>query len=319
MLLITVAAPEPEEKATPPKSLKEAVWEPFLGFLSRHRALEILAFVVLYKFADNLGAALLRPFLIDMGYSDFDRGFALATVGLAATLTGTFLGGALTTVLGLGHSLWLFGILQVISNAGYIVVASSPLNRPLMYSAMGIESFLQGLGTGAFSVFLLRLTQKRFSATQYALFSSLFGIPRFMSGPISGFAVDAIGWSKFFWCTIAAGIPGLVLLGRFVPPGVRDPQFEVETAAITAPARGGSYAARGLAGGLVGLVGAAFFLALMYALKNMRGQGGVFDPVAQFVQLFLPAGMGGWITLAGLLIFGAVTGLFIAAVSAARR
>lgn len=319
MLFITIKAPEPEEKAIPPLSLKDAVWEPFLGFLSRHRALEILAFVVMYKFADNLGAALLRPFLIDMGYSDFDRGFALATVGLAATLTGTFLGGALTTVLGLGHSLWLFGVLQILSNLGYVLVANSPVNRPLMYGAMGFESFTQGMGTGAFSVLLLRLTQRRFSATQYALFSSLFGVPRFMAGPISGLAVDALGWSNFFWCTIPAGIPGLALLARFVPPGVREPVFELDTAPPATPVDRANLAAKGVVGGVAGFAFGSLFIALMSALKDMRGKGGIFDFGMQFAQLFLPQDMGGWITLGGVMIFGAVAGLFTAAVYAARR
>lgn len=320
MLLITLKAPEPEQKAAPPRTLKEAVWEPFLGFLSRHRALEILAFVVMYKFADNLGSALLRPFLIDMGYTADDRGFALATIGLAATLIGTFLGGALTPVLGLGHSLWIFGILQVISNIGYVLLAHSPVNRPLMYGAMGFENFTQGMGTGAFSVLLLRLTQKRFSATQYALFSSLFGIPRFMTGPIAGFAVDAIGWATFFWITIFAGIPGLILLARFAPPGVRDPQFEIETGSAQATAvPSGSLVVKGIIGGVAGFLFAALFLSLMGALKAMRAEGGVFSLTSQLLVLLFPSDIGGWLALIGLLIFGAVSGLFTAAIYAARK
>jgi PAT family beta-lactamase induction signal transducer AmpG len=87
---------------------------------------------------------------------------------------------------------------------------------------MAFENLTQGLGTGAFSVLLLRLTQKRFSATQYALFSSLFGLPRMWAGPLSGFLVNAMGWKAFFWLTIVAGIPGLLLLHRFAPLGVRE-------------------------------------------------------------------------------------------------
>ena len=96
MLLITWLAPEPEDRPVPPRTLKDAVWLPFLELLSRHRALEILAFVVLYKLADNLAQSLLRPFLVDMGYSSFDRGIALGTVGWSVTAAGTFLGGVLT-------------------------------------------------------------------------------------------------------------------------------------------------------------------------------------------------------------------------------
>ena len=138
MLVITYKAPEAEDRPTAPKTLREAIWAPFLGVFQRSRALEILAFVACYKLADNLAGALLRPFLIDLGYSAFDRGVALATVGIAASLTGTFIGGMLTTFLGLGHSLWLFGFLQIFSNAGYLLLADSGLNRTLMYTAMGV-------------------------------------------------------------------------------------------------------------------------------------------------------------------------------------
>jgi PAT family beta-lactamase induction signal transducer AmpG len=228
LLGLTWWAPEPEMRAPAPQSLREAVWLPLLGVLRRQRALEILAFVCFYKLADNLAGALLRPFLIDLGYSQFDRGVALATVGLAATLTGTFLGGLLTTALGLGHMLWLGGFLQIFSNLGYILLADSGVNRALLIVAMACENLTQGLGTGAFSVLLLRLTQKRFSATQYALFSSLFGLPRLWAGPVSGILVATIGWKTFFWLTMAAGVPGLLFLQRFAPLGSREPAVDVE-------------------------------------------------------------------------------------------
>src|SRR5207342_2435420 len=136
--------------------------------LSRPRAVEILAFVVLYKLADQLAQALTRPFLIDMGYSADHRGIALATVGLVATIAGSFLGGWITTLVGLGHSLWVFGFLQIFSNIGYFLIAQAGApNLPLMYAATSFELLTSGLGTGAFSVLLIRMTQKRFSATQY--------------------------------------------------------------------------------------------------------------------------------------------------------
>jgi len=129
----------------------------------------------------------------------------------------------LTTVAGLGHSLWIGGFLQIVSNVGYILLADSEPSRALLTGAMAFENLTQGMGTGAFAVLLLRLTQKRFSATQYALFSSLFGLPRLWAGPLSGFLVNAMGWKAFFWLTIVAGIPGLLLLHRFAPLGVREP------------------------------------------------------------------------------------------------
>ncbi|HXU46703.1 MAG TPA: MFS transporter [Thermoanaerobaculia bacterium] len=319
MLLITWKAPEPEGQAAPPKTLREAVWLPFLGFLSRHRALEILAFVLLYKFADQLAQTLQRSFLVQMGYSDFDRGVALATVGLAGTLIGVFFGGALTNTLGLGRSLWLFGFLQIFSNLGYVLLSVQPgPNRFLMYGAMAFETLASGMGTGAYGVLLLRLTQKRFSATQYALFSSLFGLPRLVSGPITGFLVHAIGWTDFFWFSIAAGLPGLALLSRFVPWGAREPDFSVEPPKFKEPLSGGQLAARGALGALFGLGAGALIRATLRALEGVK-DGKPFAPFAEIASILEPADLQGWLSLVALVAFALVCGLFTAAVVAARH
>jgi PAT family beta-lactamase induction signal transducer AmpG len=320
VLFVTKKAPEPSKSIAAPRTLREAVWLPFLGFLGRHRALEILAFVFSYKLADALSQSLLRPFLSDMGYSAVDRGAGFGLFGTASTLVGTFLGGALVPVLGLGHCLWIFGFLQIFSNLGYILLAHSEVNRPLMYGAMGFETFTTGLGIGAFSVFLLRITQKRFSATQYALFSSLFGLPRILGGPVTGFIVHSAGWSTFFWFTIVAGIPGLLLLARFSPPGVRDPVIELETTKKRAPLSTAGLTARGLLGGLGGLVVAGVSVAALDALEGLRD-----DPDAGFSlsdsvgSMLRPEGVADWLLLAGVLVFALICGLFTAAVAAARR
>jgi PAT family beta-lactamase induction signal transducer AmpG len=320
MLVITWKAPEPPGAPRSPKTLKEAIWYPFLGFLGRHRALEILAFVFLYKLADNLAEALLRPFLVDMGYSAIHRGVGLATFGLVSMMAGVFIGGVLTTSWGLGHSLWVFGILQVFSNIGYVFVARAGVNPILMYSAMTFENLSKGLGTGAFMVLLLRMTQKRFSATQYALFSSLFALPRIVSGPISGFTVDAIGWEAFFWATLVAGVPGLVLLQRFAPLGTREPMFTVEEVHDRRRLTTGELVARGCFGGAVGIALGAACVALMGALKTMRSEAGLgFDLAAAFTRLMQPADVGGWLQIAGLITFGIISGLITAAIFAARH
>ena len=134
--------------------------------------------------------------------------------------------GSSTTVAGLGRALWIFGVVQIFSNAGYLLLAV--LDRPdlvTMYGATGFEAFAAGLGMGAFGVLLFRLTEKRFSATQYALFSSLFAVPRVVAGPLTGFTVSAFGWPAFFLLTMVLGVPGLVMLARFVPIGVREPDL----------------------------------------------------------------------------------------------
>jgi len=320
MVLITWKAPEPEEKTSAPTSLRDAVWHPFLGFLARHRALGILAFVLLYKFSDQLTQALTRPFLIDMGYNADHRGIALATVGLVATIVGALVGGWVTTLAGLGHSLWVFGFLQVFSNLGYyfVSIAGGPV-LPLMYGATSFELFTSGLGTGAFSVLLLRMTQKRFSATQYALFSSLFALPRLLAGPIAGLAVDAMGWSTFFLSTLLMGVPGLVMLARFVPMGVREPVFTVEDLPPKPPLGPAPIALRGIVGGVC--VGAAGFAldALLAAVKTMRETKSGFDAAGAMWKLAHPVGISDWVELGGVIAFGVIGGLFVAALTAARR
>ena len=167
-------------------TLREAVWNPFLGFLSRHRALEILAFVFLYKIADNLADGLLRPFLFDKGYSTPSTaasrwrrsGWSASSAAPSSVACGPHVHGAGS------------GALVLRLPADLLqprLRLRGPVGEPtssLMYGCpVASRSSPQGLGTGAFSVLLLRMTQKRFSATQYALFSSLFALPRIVAGP----------------------------------------------------------------------------------------------------------------------------------------
>jgi PAT family beta-lactamase induction signal transducer AmpG len=320
MLLITWKSPEPEVQAPPPRSLRDAVWLPFLSFLTRPRALEILWFVILYKFADQLAQALTRPFLGQMGYTDDERGLALASVGVVATIGGAFIGGWVTTLAGLGHALWIFGFLQLFSNVGYyaLSILGGP-NLGAMVAATGFELLTSGMGTGAFSVLLLRLTEKRFSAAQYALFSSIFALPRVLAGPITGFAVDALGWPTFFLSTMVIGIPGLVMLHRFVPLGVREPNIERdETQSAAAPA--GGLLRPGLTWAAALAIATTLLLAVLDAMQAMRGTPPAgFDVSAALARLLQPADVGGWVTIVGILSFALVGGMFIAAARARRR
>jgi PAT family beta-lactamase induction signal transducer AmpG len=317
-MLVTWRAPEPEQSAQPVQSLRDAVWGPFVSFLGQHRALEILAFVVLYKLSDNLTQALTGPFLVQMAYNAVDIGVANGTVGLVTFVGGTFLGGLLTDRVGLGRALWICGFLQIFSNLGYAAVAMVGVNRPVMYSAIGFEMLCSGLGTGAFGVLLLRLTERRFSATQFALLSSLFAIPRVFSGPVAGIMVDAIGWRDFYVSTLLAGIPGLVMLWRFVPWSVREPSFHVAE-----PRRGKplSHARLGAWSVLCGSVAAVLSLLAMAALaglKSMRS-GGAFDLSRRVGALLEPANTGDAVTAVGLVLTGLVACLATAATLAARR
>lgn len=317
-MVVTWLAPEPDSLPEPPRSLREAVFGPLVGFLAQHRSLEILAFVVCYKLSDNLTQALTRPFLVQVGFDDFDVGVATATISTAATIAGTFLGGLLTVRLGLGRALWIFGFFQIFSNLGYAVVAQVGVNRPVMYAAQAFELGSTGLGSGAFGVLLLRLTQKRFSATQYALLSSLFTIPRVLAGPPAGVLADLIGWRDFFILTIFTGIPGMALLSRFVPWGAREPEINVEEPKRGAPLSPRALAAWGLSAFAVSAALGALTLALLAALTAFR-KGQELSLAAAVAGVLRPASLAEWLALAALLVFSTLVGLATAATLVARR
>jgi PAT family beta-lactamase induction signal transducer AmpG len=315
--LLTWRSAEPEGPPLRPRSLREALWEPFAGFLAQHRALEILAFVVLFKLSDNLTQALTGPFLIQMGYSNVDVGVAAGTVGMLGIVAGSFAGGLLAEAKGLGMALWISGVLQMLSNLGYAVVAEVGVNRPVMYAAQAFEMGMSGLGTGAFGVLLLRLTQKRFSATQYALLSSLFSLPRILAGPPAGLLADAMGWRDFFVSTLIFGLPGLYMLHRFVPWGTREPTFQV------APPSPGRRVSRGevlvwgvVVGAGTGVLG-VMGVGLLSAVKAFR-RGDALDLLTRIAAVAAPRTLADWMVVVGLAAFAAAAGLITAAALATR-
>jgi PAT family beta-lactamase induction signal transducer AmpG len=321
ILFVTWRSPEPEIQPAPPPSMRDAVWLPFLSFLTRRQALEILAFVVLYKLGDNLAQALTLPFLIDMGYSADHRSLSRA-VSVFMIVGGSVIGGWVTTLAGLGHALWIFGLLQLFSNAGYLWLSllDAP-DLPTMYAATGFEQLTTGMGTGAFAVLLLRLTERQFSATQYALFSSLFALPRVVAGPITGFAVAAGGWPVFYVATMVVGVPGLVMLARFVPPGMREPDLHAGAAPAAAlpPATRPELAPRALLFGTLVTAGALLLLATLDALDVMQSAPGTaFDLGAAVWRLWHPATITDWVEIAGALAVGAIGGVFLAAAGTRR-
>jgi PAT family beta-lactamase induction signal transducer AmpG len=320
-MAVTALSPEPEEAAArPPRTLRAAVWEPLVGLLAQRRALELAAFVLLYKFGDNLSYALVRPFLVQQGYDDVDVGVATGTIGVVGNVAGAFLGGILTTRLGLGNALWLFGFLQAASNLGYVWIAGLGVSRPAMYLAMAVETGTTGLGTGAFGVLLLRLTQKRFSATQYALLSSVFALGRVATGPMAGILVDALGWRSFFVLSIAAAAPGLIFLQRFVPLGSAEPVIAPEAVAPDRPISRAGLAARGAAGAAAGLLAAALIAGSLQAVKAYRSAPEAGFRLAEAVSsLARPETAAAWTDAAGVVLVGVFTGLATAAYVAARR
>ncbi len=224
LMLLTVGftffAPEPADDTHIPANLRDAIILPFQEFIQRSgiiRALLILLFITLYKLGDAFVNNMATPFLLQTGFTQTEIGAIQGGMGLIATIIGALLGGALLSKWGINRSLWIFGGLQAISNLSYFILAQLGQNQPFMVLAINIENFCGGLGTAAFIAFLMSLCNHKFSATQYALFSSLLAVSRDILVAPSGVLAKNIGWSWFFAFTIMAAIPGLLLLPWFAP------------------------------------------------------------------------------------------------------
>jgi PAT family beta-lactamase induction signal transducer AmpG len=217
MLLVALAsfwAPEPEVPAQMPRSLREAVIEPFREFFGRPEAITVLVLIVLYKLGDAFAGALSTTFLIRAaGYTATEVGTVNKLLGLASTIVGALAGGALMARLGLYRSLMLFGVLQAVSNLGFWVISVGPQNVWLMAAGVGIENLCGGMGTAAFVALLMGLCNQQFSATQFALLSALSAVGRtYLAGPLTPQLVQAAGWPTFFLLTVLIALPGLWLL-----------------------------------------------------------------------------------------------------------
>ncbi len=210
--------------STSPRSLKDAVIMPWQEFISRKGysyAILIIAFVFFYKLGDSMATALATPFYIDLGYDLTTIGIVAKNIGLWSTVVGSILGGILMLKIGINKALWYFGFVQLITILGFALLAyAGRYGTPsvFLFSFVLLGEYLGvGLGTAAFVSFIASITSQRFTATQFALLTSLSAVPRTFCNAITGFIVENVGWENFFLvCTILA-VPGMVLL-YFVCP-----------------------------------------------------------------------------------------------------
>lgn len=216
-ILFTLVAPEPAERVIPPKTLKDAVWEPLLTYFRRSGAVEMLVFIMVYKLCDALAGAMTTPFLLEVGFSRTDVGTVNKAFGLVSTVLGTLAGGSFIAKIGINRSLWIFAFLQALSNFAFTALALIGRNYAVMVAAIGLENLFGGMGTAAFVAFMMRLCDKRFTATQYALLTSFMAVTRVLAGVPTGFMVNAMGWPWFFAVSILGALPGILLLPRFAP------------------------------------------------------------------------------------------------------
>ncbi|KJV05113.1 AmpG family muropeptide MFS transporter [Methylocucumis oryzae] len=219
-MIMSLVVAEPLQADTQPKSLKQAIVEPCREFFTRNRistALLILAFMFFYKLGDSMATALATPFYLDMGYSKTEIGLVAKNAGLWPSVIGGLLGGLWMLKLGINKALWLFGLMQMLAILGFAWLTTVTHTLLGLALVIGFEAFGVGLGTAAFVAFIAKTTHPLYTATQFALFTSLTAIPRTVANAATGFLVDALGWSHFYFLCFALAVPGMLLLLKVAP------------------------------------------------------------------------------------------------------
>jgi PAT family beta-lactamase induction signal transducer AmpG len=219
-IVTTLLIKEVSDDALAPRTLREAIVDPFVEFFSRggiKAGLAILAFMFLYKLGDNMATALATPFYLDMGFSLTEIGSIAKVAALWAVIAGGILGGVVMLKLNINRALWVFGFVQVFSILGYVWLSTVGHDPVILFIVVSGEYLGVGLGSIALTAYMARETSKAFTATQFALFSSFIAIPRTFANASTGFIIEAIGYTQFFIvCTLVA-IPGMLLLFKVAP------------------------------------------------------------------------------------------------------
>lgn len=224
-LIMALCVAEPLNGSVKPKTLRAAVVEPFREFIGRagwRNALWVLGFIFFYKLGDSLCTALATPFYLDMGYSKTEIGVIAKNAGLWASVGGGLLGGLWMLRLGIARALWIFGGVQMLSILGFVWLAShaqtgDSLRLVNLAVVVGLEAFGVGVGATAFVAFIAKQTHPAYTATQFALFTSLMAVPRTVINALSGYLVSALGWVDFYLLCFVLAVPGMLLLLRVAP------------------------------------------------------------------------------------------------------
>lgn len=227
-VLVTLAAAEPLQRAASDVArglrarLQAAVVEPFRDFWQRPGAGQILTFVMLFKLGEALAHTMATPFYRDMGFDRAQVAVATGVPGLAASLLGITVGGWIVIRIGTGRALVLTGFVQMATMALYFALAVSGGDTRILLAKVMLESFAESMADAAFLTYLSALCSSAFTATQYALLSSLAAVGLRTIGGFSGVLAAALGWVPFYALTIFAAVPAMLvmlrLLRRFPPP-----------------------------------------------------------------------------------------------------
>lgn len=211
-VIATLMADEPKVDQAPPRTFKETVVDPFIDFFSKQGAILILLFIVMYKVGDNMASQMSLPFYLDMGFSRTEVGAISKVVGWVSLALGGLLGGLLILKLRLLPALIFFGILQALSTFGFAILAQVGKDTSVLTAVIAFENLTAGMGTSAFVAFMAILTNKRFTATQYALLTSFMGVPRTILVVPTGWMAQTMGWFGFFTFCAVIAVPGILMI-----------------------------------------------------------------------------------------------------------
>jgi MFS transporter, PAT family, beta-lactamase induction signal transducer AmpG len=211
-VITTLLTPEPHMAEGSPKTLKDAVIQPLVDYFNRKHALWILAFILFYKIGDTMAGAMNMPFYMEIGFTKTQIGTVVKIFGTWAIIGGAIVGGVIMLRFGIYKSLWVFGVLQALSTACFVILARVGNNVAVLSGVIAFENVSSGMGTAAFVAFMASITNKKFTATQYALLSSLMAFPRVLASAPTGFLAKHLGWESFFIACTLIAIPGMVIL-----------------------------------------------------------------------------------------------------------
>jgi PAT family beta-lactamase induction signal transducer AmpG len=218
-IITTFLVSEPETGVAAPRTFKEAVIEPFREFFGRGGAWWVLTFILLYKIGDNMAGAMNIPFILKMGFTKQEYFVIVKGIGMLALFGGAFIGGIIMLRLKIANSLWVFGVLQAVSTACFALLMIVGKNHVVLTGIVAFEFLATGLGQAAYASYMAIQTNKRFTATQYAMMTSLMAVPGTAAAAVTGYMAEFLGWSSFYIVCALAALPGMLLLMKIAPWG----------------------------------------------------------------------------------------------------
>lgn len=232
-IVTTLLVPEPESEVEG-VNLRQAVVEPFIEFFSRHQAVWILVFILMYKIGDNMASAMTIPFIKEMGFTTAQYFVIVKGMGMAGLFAGVLVGGSVMIRLGIARSLYIFGFLQAVSTAFFAALNMVDHDSifwadhylKLLSAIVAFEFFATGMGQAAYATYMAIQTNKRFTATQYALLTSLMAVPGSVAAATTGYLAKYVGWNSFYFFCAFAALPGILLLLKIAPWSATNEQLE---------------------------------------------------------------------------------------------